>query len=54
VFEVGFIHLSIPGYPTFFDIRGDYKYHSEYHDIKWDDKSIISSDPRTAKTKLQV
>jgi uncharacterized protein YozE (UPF0346 family) len=32
----------------------DYKYHSEYQEINWDDKYIISSDPRTKETDLQV
>jgi hypothetical protein len=33
---------------------GDYKYHSECQKINWDDKSILSSDPRTKETELQV
>jgi hypothetical protein len=32
----------------------DYKYHSEYQKINWDDKSIISSDPRTQEIEFQV
>jgi hypothetical protein len=35
-------------------LEGDYKYHSECQEINWDDKSIISSDPRTKEVKLQV
>jgi hypothetical protein len=32
----------------------DYKYHSECQEINWDDKYIISSDPRTNEIELQV
>jgi hypothetical protein len=32
----------------------DYKYHSECQEINWGDKSILSSDPCTKETKLQV
>jgi hypothetical protein len=32
----------------------DYKYHSECQEINWDDKSILSSDPHTKETELQV
>jgi hypothetical protein len=39
-------HFSVSG--------GDYKYHSEFQEINWDDKSTISSDPHTKKTELQV
>jgi hypothetical protein len=39
-------HFSVLG--------GDYKYHSECQKINWDDKFIISSDPRIKETKLQV
>jgi hypothetical protein len=35
-------------------LGGDYKYHSECQKINWDDKLIISSDPCTKETKLQV
>ena len=35
-------------------LGGDYKYHSECQEINWDNKSIISSDPRTKETELQV
>jgi hypothetical protein len=35
-------------------LGGDYKYHLECQEINWDDKSIISSDPRTKETELQV
>jgi hypothetical protein len=38
----------------FLALGGDYKYHSEYQEINWDDKSILSSDPRTKETELQV
>jgi hypothetical protein len=38
----------------FLALEGDYKYHWECQEINWDDKSIISSDPRTKKTELQV
>jgi hypothetical protein len=38
----------------FLTLGGDYKYHSEYQEINWDDKSIISSDPRIKETELQV
>jgi hypothetical protein len=29
----------------FLAFGGDYRYHLEYQEINWDDKSIISSDP---------
>jgi hypothetical protein len=35
-------------------LGGEYKYHSEYQKINWDDKSILSSDPCTKETELQV
>jgi hypothetical protein len=35
-------------------LGGDYKYHSKYREINWDNKSILSSDPRTKDTELQV
>jgi hypothetical protein len=35
-------------------LGGDYKYHLECQEINWDDKSIISSDPRTIEIELQV
>jgi hypothetical protein len=35
-------------------LLGDYKYHSKCQEINLDDKSIISSDPCTKETKLQV
>jgi hypothetical protein len=38
----------------FLALGGDYKYHSECQEINWDDKYIISSDPCTKETKLQV
>jgi hypothetical protein len=33
-------------------LGGKYKYHLECQEINWDDKSIISSNPRTKKIKL--
>jgi hypothetical protein len=38
----------------FLTLERVYKYHSECQEINWDDKSIISSDPRTKETELQV
>jgi hypothetical protein len=38
----------------FTTLGGDYRYNSECQEINWDDKSIISSDPCTKETKLQV
>jgi hypothetical protein len=38
----------------FLTLVGEYKYHLECEEINWDDKSIISSDPRTKETELQV
>jgi hypothetical protein len=35
-------------------LGGDYIYHSECQKINWNDKFIISSDPRTKETELQV
>jgi hypothetical protein len=35
-------------------LRGDYKYHSECQEVNWDDKSILSYDPHTKETELQV
>jgi hypothetical protein len=35
-------------------LGGDYKYHSECQKINWDDKFIISSDPRTKEIEQQV
>jgi hypothetical protein len=32
----------------------DYKYHFKCQEINWDDKSILSSDPRTKETELHV
>jgi hypothetical protein len=32
----------------------DYKYHLKCQEINWDDKSILSSDPRTKETELHV
>jgi hypothetical protein len=32
----------------------DYKYHSECQEINCNDKSILSSDPHTKETELQV
>jgi hypothetical protein len=39
-------HLSTLG--------GEYKYHSEFQEINWDEKSTLSSDPRITETELQV
>jgi hypothetical protein len=33
-------------------LGGDYKYHSECPEINWDDKPILSSNPRTKGTEL--
>jgi hypothetical protein len=38
----------------FLALGGDYKCHSKCQKINWDEKFIISSDPRTKETKLQV
>jgi hypothetical protein len=38
----------------FLTLCRDSKYHSECQEINWDDKSIISSDPHTKETELQV
>jgi hypothetical protein len=38
----------------FSTFRGDYKYHSECQKINWDDKCILSFDPRTNEIELQV
>jgi hypothetical protein len=38
----------------FLILGADYKYHSEYQEINWDNKSIISSDPHTKEIELQV
>jgi hypothetical protein len=38
----------------FLALEGDYKYHSEFQEINWDDMSILSSDPRTKEIELQV
>jgi hypothetical protein len=38
----------------FLALGRDYKYHSECQEINWDDKFILSSDPRTKETELQV
>jgi uncharacterized protein YozE (UPF0346 family) len=35
-------------------LERDYKYHSECQEINWDDKFILSSDPRTKEIELQV
>ena len=35
-------------------LGGDIKYHNESQEINWDDKTILSSDPRTRETELQV
>jgi hypothetical protein len=32
----------------------EFQNNSEWQEINWDDKSIISSDPRTQETELQV
>jgi hypothetical protein len=33
-------------------LGGDYKHHSKCQEINWDNKSILSSDPRTKETGL--
>jgi hypothetical protein len=38
----------------FLTLERDYKYHSKCQKINYDDKSIISSDPRTKETELQL
>jgi hypothetical protein len=38
----------------FLALGGEFQNNSEYQKINWDDKSIISSDPRTQETELQV
>jgi hypothetical protein len=38
----------------FLSLGGEYKYHLEYQEINWDDKFLLSSDPRTKETELQV
>jgi hypothetical protein len=35
-------------------LGGEYKYHTECQEINLDDKTIISSDPHTKETELQV
>jgi hypothetical protein len=35
-------------------LGGEFKYHTECQEIIWDDKTILSSDPRTKETELQV
>jgi hypothetical protein len=35
-------------------LEGDNKYHNDGQEIVWDDKSILSSDPRTRENELQV
>jgi hypothetical protein len=35
-------------------LGGEFQNNSECQEINWDDKSMISSDPRTQETKLQV
>jgi hypothetical protein len=35
-------------------LGGEFKYPNEYQEINWDDKSILSSDPRTQESELQV
>jgi hypothetical protein len=39
---------------NFLALGGDYKYHSECQEINWNDKSILSSDPRIKETELYV
>jgi hypothetical protein len=39
---------------NFLTLGRDYKYHSECQEINWDNKSIISSNPRMKETELQV
>jgi hypothetical protein len=34
--------------------RGDKKFINDGHEINWDDKSILSSDPRTKETEIQI
>jgi hypothetical protein len=38
----------------FLTLEGDNKFITDGRDINWDDKSILSSDPRTKETELQV
>jgi hypothetical protein len=38
----------------FLTLGGEFNYNSEYQEINWDDKSIISSDSCTQETELQV
>jgi hypothetical protein len=38
----------------FFGFRGDNKFIDDSQEIDWDDKSVLSSDPRTKETELQV
>jgi hypothetical protein len=38
----------------FLALEGDNKFINNGREINWDDKSIISSDPRTKETELQV
>jgi hypothetical protein len=38
----------------FLALGGDNKFINDDRKINWDDKSILSSDPRTKETKLQV
>jgi hypothetical protein len=38
----------------FLTLERDYKYHSACWKINWDDKSIISYDPRTKETELHI
>jgi hypothetical protein len=35
-------------------LGGEFKYPNECQEINWDDKSILSSDPRTQESELQV
>jgi hypothetical protein len=35
-------------------LGGDNKFINDDREIDWDDKSILSSDPRTKETKLKV
>jgi hypothetical protein len=35
-------------------LEGEYKYHSKCQEINWDDKYILSLDPRTKESELQV
>jgi hypothetical protein len=38
----------------FFTLRGDNNFINDGREINWDDKSIISSNPRIKETELQI